>query len=275
MASSSGVLRMNFELTPFMVSPVSALPKKTWIVLPAFNEAENLGKLIQSIAHAMASVLGTYEIVVVDDGSSDLTQSVAKSFFPYVPVTVLVHEKNQGLGATMRDGFRYVAQKGNPQDCVVAMDADNTHNPGLIAAMLSSIEEGNDVVIASRYQNGSHTKGVPVFRQWLSLMASYLFRLCFPVKGVKDYTCGYRAYRVELIQNAFNQYGDQFINQNGFECMVDILIKLRKMDAIFRELPLVLRYDLKEGVSKMRVARTIFRSLILIAKHRLFAQPAN
>ena len=94
-----------------------------------------------------------------------------------------------------------------------------------------------------------------------------LFR-SFPVRGVKDYTCGYRAYRMELIQKAFSLYGENFINQNGFECMVDILIKLRKMEAIFREVPLVLRYDLKEGVSKMRVVKTISRSLMLIAKHR-------
>ena len=103
----------------------------------------------------------------------------------------------------------------------------------------------------------------------MSLAASFLFRICFPVKGVKDYTCVFRAYRAGLIQKAFNTYGKEFINQDGFECMVDILIKLRKLEAIFREVPLVLRYDLKQGVSKMKVAKTIVRSLALIAKHRL------
>ncbi|MBM4304720.1 MAG: glycosyltransferase family 2 protein [Deltaproteobacteria bacterium] len=268
-SSTANILRMNFELTPYLISSQSILKKKVWIVLPAFNEAKNLGKLIDSIVATMGRLQLTYEIVAVDDGSRDQTLEVIRRYQPHLPVTAVVHSTNQGLGATMRDGFYYVSQKAAPQDVVIAMDADNTHNPGLMGSMLQSIEEGSDVVIASRYQNGSVIRGVPSFRQWLSLMASYLFRICFPVTGVKDYTCGYRAYRVDLIQSAFKKYGDSFINQNGFECMVDILIKLRKLEAIFREVPLVLRYDLKEGESKMRVARTIFRSLTLIAKHRL------
>jgi len=268
-SSTANILRMNFELTPYLISSQSILKKKVWIVLPAFNEAKNLGKLIDSIVATMGRLQLTYEIVAVDDGSRDQTLEVIRRYQPHLPVTAVVHSTNQGLGATMRDGFYYVSQKAAPQDVVIAMDADNTHNPGLMGSMLQSIEEGSDVVIASRYQNGSVIRGVPSFRQWLSLMASYLFRICFPVTGVKDYTCGYRAYRVDLIQSAFKKYGDSFINQNGFECMVDLLIKLRKLEAIFREVPLVLRYDLKEGESKMRVARTIFRSLTLIAKHRL------
>ncbi|MBM4316282.1 MAG: glycosyltransferase family 2 protein [Deltaproteobacteria bacterium] len=268
-SSTANVLKMNFELTPYLISSQSILKKKVWIVLPAFNEAKNLGKLIDSIVATMGRLQLTYEIVAVDDGSRDQTLEVIRRYQPHLPITAVVHSTNQGLGATMRDGFYYVSQKAAPQDVVIAMDADNTHNPGLMGSMLQSIEEGSDVVIASRYQNGSVIRGVPSFRQWLSLMASYLFRICFPVTGVKDYTCGYRAYRVDLIQSAFKKYGDSFINQNGFECMVDILIKLRKLEAIFREVPLVLRYDLKEGESKMRVARTIFRSLTLIAKHRL------
>lgn len=274
MAQSGTVLKMFPEVTPYFISSVNFSQPKLWIVLPAFNEEENLGKLIESIAYRLNGHSMRYEIVVVDDGSADETARVAQGFQFQLPVTVITHTTNLGLGATMRDGFEYVAQKAESTDIVIAMDADNTHNPGLIGQMVECLSEGNDVVIASRYQNGSHTKGVPGYRQLLSLGASYLFRVCFPVKGVRDYTCGYRAYRVGLIQTAFRRYGNEFINQNGFECMVDILIKLRKLDAIFREVPLVLRYDLKVGASKMRVVKTIMRSLVLIAKHRLFPSVA-
>ena len=269
MSASSNVIKLDLEVTPYFVAPRIVKQRKLWVVLPAFNEASNLGKLIESIADNMEDQKSSYEIIVVDDGSEDGTQSVAESFLGQIPVTIICHPQNQGLGATMRDGFQYVAQKSQAQDIVIAMDADNTHSPGLIKSMVNCILEGNDVVIASRYQPGAHIKGVPGFRQLLSLAASFLFRICFPVKGVKDYTCGFRAYRAGLIQKAFNTYGKEFINQDGFECMVDILIKLRKLEAIFREVPLVLRYDLKQGVSKMKVAKTIVRSLALIAKHRL------
>ena len=269
MAHASNVFKITPEATPYLIAPLKARNRKLWIVLPAFNEAENLGKLIENIFSSLHEFSGNYEVVVVDDGSQDSTKNVAESFLSQVSLTILVHENNLGLGATMRDGFQYVANRCSADDIVVAMDADNTHNPGLIPLMVNCISEGNDVVIASRYQNGSYIRGVSGVRQVLSLAASFLFRVCFPVKGVKDYTCGYRAYRADLIQKAFQTYGKNFINQNGFECMVDILIKLRKLDAIFREVPLILRYDLKEGASKMKVAQTILRSLSLIAKHRL------
>jgi dolichol-phosphate mannosyltransferase len=272
MAHASNVFKITPEATPYLIAPFKARNRKLWIVLPAFNEAENLGKLIENVFSSLHEFTGRYEVVVVDDGSQDSTKKVAESFLSQVPLTVLVHENNLGLGATMRDGFQYVANRCSTDDIVVAMDADNTHNPGLIPNMVNCISEGNDVVIASRYQNGSYIRGVSGLRQLLSLAASFLFRVCFPVKGVKDYTCGYRAYRADLIQKAFQTYGKNFINQNGFECMVDILIKLRKLDAIFREVPLILRYDLKEGESKMKVARTILRSLLLIAKHRFIPQ---
>ena len=71
------------------------------------------------------------------------------------------------------------------------------------------------------------------------------------------------------MSEAFDRYGDNFINEEGFQCMVDILLKLHKMDVIFREVPLILAYDLKGGASKMKVMRTIFRTLSLIFWRRL------
>jgi dolichol-phosphate mannosyltransferase len=269
MTNSSRAVECFSEISPYWISPRHQKSRKLWVVLPAYNEAENLGTLIETLSDTLSLRSLTYEIVIVDDGSSDATRSVAQSFQTHIPLTVLVHEKNQGLGATIRDGFEYVAKKARANDILVAMDADNTHNPGLILSMVDRIGEGNDVVIASRYQIGSFVRGVSGFRQLLSGGASVLFRLFFPVRGVKDYTCGYRAYQVALIQKAFKVYGENFINQNGFECMVDILIKLRKLEAIFREVPMVLRYDLKKGNSKMRVAQTVIKSLSLLTKHRL------
>ena len=80
---------------------------------------------------------------------------------------------------------------------------------------------------------------------------------------------GYRAYRAGLLVRAFETYGEQFVAESGFSCMVDILLKLRKLDAIMCELPLILRYDLKYGISKMMVLRTIGDTLKLLGARRL------
>jgi dolichol-phosphate mannosyltransferase len=205
-------------------------------------------------------------VVLVDDGSRDDTARVVAGYVGRLPLSVLRHPRNLGLGAALRDGLAEAARCAAPHDVVVTMDADDTHTPGLILQMARMIAGGHDVVIASRYQPGSRSVGVPWRRRALSRAASWILRALFPIPGVKDYTCGYRAYRAEVIQRAIGEHGPSLIEQDGFQCMVDILLKLRGRGLTFSEVPFLLRYDIKEGGTKMRVGRTIAGTLGLIAR---------
>lgn len=239
------------------------------VVLPAFNEAACIGRLLEHLDEDLGDAGQPYTVTLVDDGSTDGTTEAAQAFTSRIDLRLIRHERNQGLGATLRDGLVAAAAQAAPRDILVTMDADDTHTPGLILRMTRMIHEGHDVVIASRYQPGSRTIGVPAHRRALSYFGSLLFRLVFPIRGVRDFTCGYRAYRAEVIQQALRQYGDAFLDQDGFQCMVDVLLKLRRMHLIFGEVPFILRYDIKEGASKMNVGRTIRRTLALMLRRRL------
>jgi dolichol-phosphate mannosyltransferase len=239
-----------------------------YIVLPAFNEAENIPPLLKKIDIAMHLDETSFKVIVVDDGSKDNTAAICKDFAAYLPLHLVQHPVNKGLGITIRDGLAEAARLAKPEDIVVVMDADNSHPPGLIHSMLRKIKEGNDVVIASRYQSGGRQIGVSLLRRFLSRGASILFRIVFPTPGVRDYTCGYRAYRAAVLQAAIAEYGEKFVDQEGFQCMIDIILKLRRKNFIFAETPLVLRYDQKEGASKMKVLRTIMNTLKLIVQRR-------
>jgi len=96
------------------------------------------------------------------------------------------------------------------------------------------------MVIASRFQPGSRVVGVPWHRQMMSRVASLLFRLVLPVPGVRDYTCGYRAYRGQVVHEAFERYGERLISQQGFSCMVDLLLRIGKMPVVVTEVPMIL-----------------------------------
>ena len=248
--------------------PRPAARARVIVVLPAYNEERSLGTLLERLDRAMREDDLPYEVVVVDDGSSDGTTRLVGRYAGDLPVRLERHPVNLGLGATIRDGLKSAVAVAADDDIVVAMDADNTHSPGLIRSMVGAIREGADVVIASRYRPGSRIRGVPWHRRALSLGARVLLQVVFPIPGVRDYTCGYRAYRARVLRDAFGRYGDDFVSQAGFQCMVDILLKLRRLDAIVREVPLILRYDFKQGASKMKVARTIVQSLALIARRR-------
>jgi len=227
------------------------------VILPAYNEQESIGRLLEELHYSMGESGLDYKAVVVNDGSVDRTAEVVQEKAHRMPVVLVNHETNKGLGEAIRTGLLKGLELAGPRDILITMDADNTHSPGLILRMVRMIREGNDVVIASRYQRGARIIGVPLHRRILSRMASWLFRIFCHIRGVKDYTCGYRAYRVRLLREAFNLYGGDFISQTGFSCMVDILLKLDRLGAIINEAPLILRYDQKHSMSKIHILRTI------------------
>lgn len=242
---------------------------KVIVVLPAYNEEANIGGLIESIHSTLAEASLRQTIVVVDDGSRDKTAAILEACSTRIPLVVRTHPVNAGLAATIRDGLLLACEIAEDQDVIVTLDADGTHPAGLIPRMVEMIHEGYDVVIASRYERGGRVHGVSLPRRFASWGASWLFWLLFPTRGVRDFTCGFRAYRVAVLKAAVARFGDRFIDQEGFQCMPDIILKLRRMNASFTEAPLVLRYDLKGGESKMRVASTIRKTLVLIVQRRL------
>ena len=243
------------------------------VVLPVYNEEQHIGALLGQIDEAMRREALPFEVIAVDDGSSDGTSAVLAAQQERLPLTVYRHKVNQGLGATIGDGLRMAAKVAADNDVVVTMDSDETHSPDLIAGMVRMIEEGRDVVIASRYQPGARVVGVSILRRFLSYGASILFRVAFPTRGVRDFTCGYRAYRGSVLHRAITMFGEGFASTSGFECMVDILLTLRSIQVKFGEVPIVLRYDFKQGASKMNIVRTVRRSLAVLVRHRFGGLP--
>lgn len=245
---------------------------RLWVLLPAYNEAESLPLLLERFNAALGESVEAYRIVVVDDGSNDGTGQVAASFAERLGLELIEHKANRGLARAIDTGLRYVLSHAQPEDIVVTMDADNTHPPELISQMLKAIQAGADLVIASRYAPGGVEEGVPRLRKVLSASVGWLMRVRFRLDVVRDYSCGFRAYRAVLLQLAAQRYGDRLIESHGFTVMAELLVKLQPLKPKIVEIPLHLRYDLKRGPSKLRVARTIreyFRLLFSTSTHLL------
>jgi dolichol-phosphate mannosyltransferase len=247
----------------------TAARRTVHVVLPAYNEAANIGSVLKSLEQAGGQADITLHAIVVNDGSSDATGDVVRNHIGRLRATLIEHPANLGLGAAIRSGLLGAVDAAADDDVIVTMDADDTHTPAAIEQMVARIHAGLDVIVASRYRPGARVIGVPATRRFLSFAASVLFRIVFPTPGVRDFTCGYRAYRASVLKAAVARYRKEFIDQEGFQCMVDILLKLRRMNLRFGEVPLVLRYDLKAGKSKMKVLRTIVKTLALLIRRRL------
>lgn len=236
------------------------------VVLPAFNEAENIAALVARLDAALEALDRPHRILVVDDGSTDGTAEAARRAGDGTNLDVVEHVENRGLGAALSTGLM---EASGDSDVVVTMDADNSHDPAVIQRMVQRIEDGVDIVIASRFRPGASTTGVPWYRKLLSLGARGCVGLLARIRGVRDYSSGYRAYRAAALRRAIELHGRTgLVEEKGFACMLEILIKLSAQGARVTEVPLALRYDRKRGESKMPVARTVVRYAAVLSRRR-------
>ena len=249
-----------------------------YIVLPAYNEDQALPGLLEDIEQICAQI--PHQTVVVNDGSTDRTLEVVQKYSEnHKNIHKVNHEQNQGLGAALNSGFQYVLNYNNHQDTqtkncchqkqevpdvVITMDADNTQPVDHIPLLYEEICSGSDLVIASRYVQGGEQHGLSLGRRGLSWGAGRVMHYFAPIPGVRDYSCGYRAYRLSLLAAGTRQYGPNIIKSRNFSGMVELLLKVAPFAERVTEVPLKLHYELKKGASKMRIVSTIWGYVQLI-----------
>lgn len=243
-----------------------------WVVFPAWNEEKVIRPTLLALWQAYRGRNEAYTAVLVDDGSTDRTVAEAQAAVAEsggeLTLQVLSHEVNRGLGAGLRTGIYWVVDQAADDDVLVTLDADNTHPPALIPELVRQVREGADLSIASRYRTGSEVHGVPGYRRALSDVASVLFQSIYPLPGVRDYTCCFRAYRIPLLRRARAVYGEELCTARGFEAVMDLLLRLGPLGMKVNEVGFVLDYGERVGQSKMKVLRTIRSTLALLVRRR-------
>ena len=228
----------------------------------------NIPFLIESVAKKMGEMSRQYRLVMVNDGSTDDTKEIIEAYSKRFPITLLNHDTNKNVGQAFRTGFEYTLREAGPQDIIVTKEADNTGDLDILPEMLQHIENGYDLVLASCYAKGGKITGTTIDRRLFSFVANTLLKIRFPVKGVNTYSSFYRAYRPESLKKAFAAYGGGLIEEPGFVCMVEMLVKMSYLHFRIIEVPMTLRCDLRKGASKMRKFQTILAYLRLILKRR-------
>jgi dolichol-phosphate mannosyltransferase len=224
-----------------------------YILLPAYNEENSIDGFFYAIRSKLETIGYDYKIIVCNDGSSDKTMEKLKYYSQKMPITIISHKFNRGLGETARDLFEKAAELCDDTDVIVRMDCDNTHEPKYLESLINKLDEGYDVVIASRFAKGGGQKGVTPYRAFISWCATLFMKIFFPVPSLREYTCGFRAYKASIIKRAIGFYQNNFIQLKGlgFTCTLEKIVKLKLLNARITEVPFVLRYDKKQSTSKM------------------------
>jgi dolichol-phosphate mannosyltransferase len=230
----------------------------TWVVLPTYDEAEN----IRPISAAILAALPDATLLVVDDGSPDGTGGIADSLAAADPRIRVRHRLvKEGLGRAYLDGFGVALSGG--AGVVVQMDADWSHDPSVLPALIEPIRSGGaDLVIGSRYTHGGGVEDWGLGRRLISRGGSRFAKLVLGL-GPNDLTGGFKAWRGPTL--AAIPFGG--VHAGGYVFQVEMTYRASRLGARVREVPIVFR-DRTVGRSKMS-RRIIVEALLVVLRLRL------
>ncbi|WXG40364.1 MAG: polyprenol monophosphomannose synthase [Candidatus Freyarchaeum deiterrae] len=210
------------------------------VVIPTYNEAENIGSLILEIESVFQNHRINGEIIVVDDNSPDGTAGVVKKYLgKFDNIRILERKAKNGLGYAYKAGFKAVSGR-----VVMEMDADFSHNPSDIPRIFRECDGAFDVVIGSRYVGGGRIIGWDFARRMVSLVANLLVDILLRL-GVKDNTSGFRAYSIETLEAILPH-----VKCNSYDFQVEMIKRAKENGFNLKEVPIIFK-DRAHGKSKL------------------------
>jgi dolichol-phosphate mannosyltransferase len=247
---------------------VKELEAPQYFVVPAYNEAANLPRLLEDLEARSELLPPGSRVVVVDDGSQDGTPELVEAYEGPLPLELVRLGTNQGPGAAFRAGFRAVLSRPfHPEALVVTLEADTTSDLDALPTMLERAAAGADLVLASVHGGGRMTN-VSGVRRVLSRGAGFFVRRALRVDAA-TVSCFFRVYRASLLQTALLRYGDRLIEESGFACKAELLSKLTALGARIDEVPVDLDGSRRVGESKMPLLPTVLGYGRLMVRQRL------
>ncbi len=234
-------------------------------VIPAYNEAENIPRLLEGLA-PVARELGA-RVIIVDDGSTDGTADVIREHARDMHLAIVTHTVNRGLGTAINTGIRSALGESSDDDAIVTLEADTTSDLTDLPRMLELFDQGTDVVLASVYAPGGKIVGVSGWRLAASKAVSNTFRVLGGLREMHTLSSLYRVYRAGTLRRAADTYGYLLVREPGFAANVELLLKLYNAGATVAEVPTVNDWTTRMGESKMQLKPTVIAYMRVMAAH--------
>lgn len=231
---------------------------KLFFLIPFFNEAENFPKLAEDLGQFIQKASCPCEIFFVNDGSTDESTKAIQAAFQGMPYKILSHDFNKGPGAAFQTGLQEILSIAQDTDYILTLEADNTSNLAIVPQMQTRMQEGYDVVLASPYLYGGTIINTPWHRRTLSFIANLFLKEMLELRGLLTISSFFRLYKVKTLRAINTLYQGNLIENQGFEGVVELLMKLVFQKTPISEVPLVLDTSRRKGKSKMKILKTTY-----------------
>lgn len=240
--------------------PVAA--RRTLVVVPTYNERENIKRLVEAVLATIADV----DVLVVDDDSPDGTGDLADNLADAHPdrVSVLHRSSKDGIGPAYLAGFQIGLDRD--YDVIVSMDADFSHSPNDLPRLLGALDQA-DIALGSRYVEGGDTTGWPLYRKLISRLGGLYAQRVLSVH-VSDLTGGYKAYRRSVIEALLSRG----IEADGYGFQIETVYRAAQAGFTVVEVPIVF-HDRTAGASKLS-RRIVLEAMVLVWRLR-FDSPSD
>lgn len=215
--------------------------KKKLVIIPTYNEIEN----VRNIIRAVLGLEGSYDVLIIDDGSPDGTAAAVRELIPESDGRLFLVERSGklGLGTAYIAGFRWALEKD--YDYVFEMDADFSHDPADVPRLLAACEDGADMSVGSRYCNGVSVVNWPLGRILMSYCASIFVRKTLRVK-IFDSTAGFVCYSRKVLETIdFDK-----VEMKGYGFQIEMKYTAVRLGFKLAEVPVIF-INRQQGTSKM------------------------
>jgi dolichol-phosphate mannosyltransferase len=221
---------------------------KVVVVVPTYNERENIGPLVEGLIAASRGIRHEFEILVVDDDSPDGTQKVIREMQSRFPNVRLLTGTKEGLGVAYARGLAH-ALSSLQADIVVHMDADFSHNPADVPRLVAQIDAGYDLAVGSRYVRGGRLSDEwSITRKLISRVANFGVRIVAGIGAIHDCTGGFRAYRGTVLRRL-----NLAAAPRGYAVLTYLAYNMLMAGARVTEIPITFS-NRAEGDSKLRAS---------------------
>ena len=220
-----------------------------YVCIPSHDEGPTVGLVLWKTRQVFSDTGREYQLLVVDDASTDRTAETLEPYAKVLPLTILRHKQREGYAASVEALLQLALERSDRprRDCAVLMQADFSHLPQFIPELVKRIDSGADLVVGEATLEGAPSRGYLMLRRWAPTLLGTAAR----VPGLRDVVSGFMAVRLSCLRLAFKDAPEGLFHSEGWAANAELIRRLATHARRIEAVPVVERLNLRQRPSRV------------------------